>query len=93
ITSTAEIIITPRNPLVGIGSQLRFSAVVQNVPVGGVRWRVKNNGTGTIDENGVYTTPSRPGDYIIIATSEYDPAVSAEMTVRVRGGSLPIIIE
>jgi hypothetical protein len=93
VTSTAVIHITPRNPLVALSGQVRFSATVNNVPEQGVRWRMKNEGTGSIDANGTYTAPPTPGDYTIIASSEYDPAVTAEMNVRVRGGSLPIIIE
>ncbi len=49
-----------------------------------VVWSVTEQGGGTIDENGMYTAPSVPGIYEIMARSASDPKLFATAYVVVR---------
>ena len=49
-----------------------------------VIWSVHENG-GFIDDNGVYTAPSNPGVYEVMAQSPVYPEVKAAIFVVVRG--------
>lgn len=61
-----------------------FEAVCANMEDTGVVWSVKPEGGGTIDENGRYIAPSRPGVYEIIVQSRAYLGISSVVFVIVR---------
>ncbi|MBC8142518.1 MAG: hypothetical protein H7Y38_13890 [Armatimonadetes bacterium] len=97
VVSTARVVITPERPEVSVRGVLRLSALVENLPpsLQGVSWSVAGDPAivGTVDADGTYHAPAKPGDFVVSARSSHEPGVSASVTVRVRGGSLPVIIE
>lgn len=60
-----------------------LEAVCQNMPDMRIKWYVKGVG-GTIDTNGMYTAPSIPGVYEVVAQSEAYENVKASIFVVVR---------
>lgn len=70
--------ILPANPQLAPGATQQFEAVVANVPEGGtvaVHWFLRTGDSGSIDENGLYTAPTVPGTYRVLARSEQDTTV------------------
>jgi len=61
-----------------------FEAVVGKEAQSRVTWRIKEEGGGTIDENGMYTAPNKPGVFEVIAESMDHPEMKASAFVVVR---------
>ena len=78
----------PVSPISFKGGQIQFTASVSNVPDGkdaGVTWKVETPNGGSITPNdGLYTAPATVGDYVIVATSNYDTSKFTRVTVPVR---------
>ena len=82
------VTISPQNPSVSAGGQVTFSSQVQGSSNTGVVWSVQQGaGGGTISGTGLYTAPSTPGTYTIVAASAADPSVQATTSVTVQGTS------
>lgn len=74
----------PTTELIAIpGSTITFRARVIGNTNRNFTWSVTQPGGGTITSEGVYTAPTTPGTYTIVATSTADPARTASQTVRV----------
>ncbi len=86
-----EVAVSPATVLLVGGASHTFSATVTGVPNLQVTWSVLEGAAGgTIDANGEYTSPTTPGVYHVVATSDADPSVSATAEVTV---SLPAPIQ
>lgn len=98
ILPAVVLIVTPPDPTVAIGSDLQFTANIQNALDGRVNWTVsgpgcEGYGCGTISTTGRYTAPSSvPAmpTVIITATSVEDPATSASATALIVFSALTI---
>lgn len=107
VTVASKVVTTIQNPApvrVGVGDKVALTAVVSD-PDGApsdrsVTWAVVDPLTnrpittaGTIDADGVYTAPTTPGDYTVLATSRYDTRKTATVVVRVVAGSVGVSVE
>lgn len=61
-----------------------YEAIVDGENESRIRWRVKEENGGTIDENGMYTAPNVQGVFEIIAESMDNPGMKASTFVVVR---------
>ncbi len=73
IDENVRVIITPNTARVKPLEQIRFQANIEGSSSQEIRWAMAENNTGTIDNNGLYTAPSKEGVYEIKAYSvKYD---------------------
>lgn len=72
------------------GSTQRFTATVKGSSAG-VAWQVLESDGGWITSDGVYIAPARAGVFHVQATSQADPAVSAQATVTVDSIGVAIV--
>lgn len=63
--------------------EIRLKAMVTGAVNKRVKWIVKDDGGGTIDENGIYKAATVKGTYEIVAQSEENPEVTASAYVIV----------
>jgi hypothetical protein len=98
---TVTLVPSRPNPVSIGGETVRFTAVVNPVPMGEDRGVVYGlEGTqglgagqvGTITPEGVYTSPATEGDYVVTARSIFDDRVVGRYTVQVRSGSQTVIV-
>ncbi|HZZ84798.1 MAG TPA: glycosyl hydrolase family 18 protein [Anaeromyxobacteraceae bacterium] len=76
--------VSPSSASLPAGATASFSANVTGTTNTGVTWSVQEGATGgTIGATGVYTSPSSPGTYHVVATSQADTSKSATATVTV----------
>ena len=61
-----------------------YEAIIDGETESRVRWSVKEENGGMIDENGMYTAPNRQGVFEIIAESMDIPGMKASTFVVVR---------
>lgn len=61
-----------------------YEAILEGETESRVRWSIKEENGGTIDENGMYTAPNRQGVFEIIAESMDIPGMKASTFVVVR---------
>lgn len=64
-----KVVITPNTTRVEPMGQVRFTANIEGSANQEVRWVVVEEGAGSIDNNGLYTAPSKEGVYEIRAES------------------------
>ncbi len=69
IDESVRVVITPNTARVKPLEQIRFSAVIEGASSQEIRWAMAENNTGTIDNNGLYTAPSKEGVYEVKAYS------------------------
>ncbi len=69
IDENVRVIITPNTVRVKPLEQTRFEARIEGAISQEVRWGMAENNTGTIDNNGLYTAPSKEGVYEVKAYS------------------------
>ena len=81
--SAVSITISPTTATVLPGQTQTFTAAVTGVPDTGVTFSVAEPTGGTITQSGVYTAPTTPGVYHVVAASTVDPAQTATATVTV----------
>lgn len=95
VTSNALVSISPSSSVtLSPGQKRSFTASVSETSDQRVVWSIQEGSAGgAISEAGLYTAPGAIGDYHIVATSQYDPAKSATVTVQVRTDNLPIIVD
>ncbi|WP_420067694.1 hypothetical protein [Stigmatella aurantiaca] len=81
---TVGVTVTPTEARVDPGGTVSFTATVTGAADTAVSWSVTETGGGTIDAAGLYTAPTEPGTYHVVATSVADPSKSATATLHVR---------
>ena len=69
IDENVKVVISPNTTHVKPLEQVRFEAHVDGVISQEIRWEMAEPNTGTIDNNGLYTAPSKEGVYEIKAYS------------------------
>ena len=69
IDENVRVVITPNTARVKPLEQFRFKAHIEGSSSQEIRWAMAENNTGTIDNNGLYTAPSKEGVYEIKAYS------------------------
>lgn len=69
IDENVRVVITPNTARIKPLEQIRFEAHIDGAISQEVRWAMAENNTGTIDNNGLYTAPSKEGVYEIKAYS------------------------
>jgi hypothetical protein len=79
-----SVSISPTTTNLNIGETQQFAATVTGSTNTSVTWSVQEGSAGgTITSGGLYTTPSTPGTYHVVATSVADNSKSATATVVV----------
>ena len=69
IDDNVKVIISPNTTKVEPLKQVRFTAKIEGASSQEVRWSLADDGSGTIDSNGLYTAPAKEGVYEIKAQS------------------------
>ncbi len=90
VTVIPPVSIAPTTATVVAGGVQTFTATVNGTPSNAVTWSVKEAGGGTISTSGVYTAPSTPGTYHVVAAITADPTKTATATVTVIANPLVI---
>ena len=75
--------VTPEFTHVSTRGMVFFKSEVTGSEDKSVRWSVKEENGGAIDQNGIYQAPELPGTYEITATSNADDGISASAFVIV----------
>ena len=91
-----RVSISPSAISVGAAGNQQFAATVTGSLNQSVTWGVQEGSAGgTITSGGLYTAPSTPGIYHVVATSEADNSRSATATVTVTsvGDTIPPTLE
>jgi hypothetical protein len=82
--STVEVSVSPVAVRLAPAATGRFTATVSRASDTRVSWSVHEGASGgTVDATGLYTAPSQPGTYHVVATSVEDPVRSATALVSV----------
>jgi hypothetical protein len=82
--SPSTVSISPASDTLRIGGQRQFSAFDRTVNQYDVTWSLQEGAAGgSITSEGLYTAPSNPGSFHLIATSIANPDVSATAPVAV----------
>ena len=69
IDENVRVVITPNTVRIKPMEQTRFEVTIEGAISQEVRWEMAEENTGTIDNNGLYTAPSKEGVYEIKAYS------------------------
>jgi hypothetical protein len=79
-----EVRISPASAAVDPAGTAAFAAQVTGTATTAVTWSVQEANGGSVDPNGIYTAPTAPGTYHVVAASNAVPASQAiaEVTVR-----------
>jgi hypothetical protein len=78
------VALSPKNPVVALGAQLKFAATVANAQNTNVVWTVADGGVGgQVDSAGNYTAPQTGGQDVVVATSVQDSTKSDRTDVIV----------
>ncbi|MGC4046255.1 MAG: Ig-like domain-containing protein [Armatimonas sp.] len=86
--------VSPSSASLSVLAQQAFTATVTNAVVQNVTWSITEGAAGgTITAAGVYTAPSTPGTYHIVATSVAYPTKSSTATVLVQGGNANVTVK
>lgn len=108
VTVASKVVVgiqNKQNAIVGIGDKLQLAALASDPdgPISdtGVTWQVVDKTTGapagtafgTIDANGLYTAPSTPGSYRVVATSRFDTRKTDFVDVEVRAGTVVVEVK
>lgn len=88
-----EVGVSPTEVFLPTDTQMQFFATVTGHSNTAVTWSIAPLGTGTITQNGTFTSPniSATVTVYVTATSQADPTKSATATVLVIPGGLPPI--
>lgn len=79
-----KIIINCAAKTLNVMQSVYFTAKFVNMPPSDLHWRVASENGGTINDNGCYTAPSKPGVYKITAVCADDNMVSASAYIVVK---------
>ncbi|MDX2055805.1 MAG: sialidase family protein [Polyangiaceae bacterium] len=78
-----RLVVEPQLATLAQGATHTFTCVAVGLAAG-CAWSVQGGpANGTVQSNGVYTAPSSPGVYRVVATSTADPNVTSAATVTV----------
>ncbi|HTP25081.1 MAG TPA: WSC domain-containing protein, partial [Anaeromyxobacteraceae bacterium] len=93
-TSTASIAIAvkPESTSVAACQSVSLSATVTGTTDTAVTWSVLEGSSGGSVSAGVYTAPSTPGTYHVVATSQADPTRSAQAAITVSSQILSVAV-
>ncbi len=69
LDDSIKVVISPPTAQVEPMGQFRFSAEIEGASSQEIRWFMAEEGSGTIDNNGLYTAPSKEGVYEVRAQS------------------------
>lgn len=78
-----SVSIDPFNPGLRPGRTQQFEAIVTGTDNKAVDWRVQESNGGSITNTGLYTAPTAPGTYHVIATSRADATKSGMTSIMV----------
>lgn len=78
-----SLTISPRTALMTAGTSRKFGYSLAGGLTGDVVWSVVEAGGGTVDAEGRYQAPARPGDYTVQVRSKDDPTVKDTLAVKV----------
>jgi alpha-tubulin suppressor-like RCC1 family protein len=79
--------LSPLSPTVQVDTTVQFTATVTGSTNTAVTWTVvPASGGGSISSTGLYTAPSSPGTYQVVATSVADTSATAHTSVTVTSG-------
>jgi hypothetical protein len=86
VVPVGAVTVNPSAPTIGIGATEAFKASVYNPlgTVGTVSWSIKEGAAGgSITQQGVYTAPTTPGSYTVVASFSSSPVEPGQATVNV----------
>lgn len=83
VAASVKVAVAPVAVSLPVGGTLAFHAGVTGNANTNVDWSVVEAGGGVIDATGLYTAPSTPGTYQVLATSKVDTTKTAAATVTV----------
>lgn len=84
LVSGIKLYVQPNTVTIEPRGQVQLSAVIQGTNHANVRWYVKENDGGNINENGVYTAPSKEGVYEAIAEYKENPKIKDSAFIVVK---------
>jgi hypothetical protein len=91
--ATLTLVISPVSATLSVGSSLTLAATVSFSSSQSVTWSVQEGTAGgTVTSGGVYTAPSTPGTYHVVATSVAAPTASGVSTITVQGGGSAVTV-
>ena len=91
--STTGVVLNPAAATVSVGDSLTFTATVSGSASQAITYSVQGgDANGTITQAGVYTAPSAPGTYTVVATSTADASVTGTAAITVQAGSSTLTI-
>ena len=83
-TEAITVAISPSSASVQAGATQAFTASVTGATNTSVSWSVAEGSSGgAVTSSGVYTAPSAPGSYHVVAASEAKPSATATAVVTV----------
>ena len=84
------VAVTPSTRSMLVGEAAQFSATVDGTASTVVTWSVAEAGGGAIGSGGIYTAPTTPGIFHVVATSRADPARSGSAAVTVTAPAIDL---
>ncbi|MBI3804328.1 MAG: hypothetical protein HY282_11270 [Nitrospirae bacterium] len=82
--SGIAVVITPATATLHPDETQQFAATVSGTGNPGITWQIQEGATaGVVDANGLYTAPTTPGTYHVVAFSQADASKSASSVVTV----------
>lgn len=94
ITSNAVVTVSPPEARLSINERRQFTAAVTETGNQTVTWHIAEGvAGGTIAPDGWYTAPATAGVYHLVATSVYDPAKTATVTITVEAGNVEVGVD
>jgi hypothetical protein len=91
VPAQVSISVSPSTFSIQTGAARQLTASVVGANDTGVLWSVEESGGGTVDANGLYTAPSAPGTFHVVATSHADPTARAVAEAHVTAAAQPSI--
>jgi uncharacterized protein YjdB len=92
LNTPVAVSLSPASPRLPVAGTLRFTATVTGTANTAVSWSVTEAGGGTLDATGLYTAPTTPGTYHVVATSVADPGKKATAPVTVEPELAPVSV-
>jgi hypothetical protein len=87
VTVPVAVTVNPPSATMTLRQSQAFTATVQGTANTGVLWSLQEANAGSITSGGLYTAPSVPGVYHVVAQSVADSTRKAVATVTVQAGS------
>jgi plastocyanin len=78
-----QVVIEPASVKLAPGETYAFNVKVKGIDSAKIQWSVDESDGGSISQTGLYSAPSRPGYYHVIATAQTDGQPNATASVRV----------